>query len=118
QGWAIKCLARVNKPRLKNANEPAQGSYQSITLMQSDKALAITSLEELDAAVLNALDAKARDSDKNWHQRPGAVNAFIRLSNKTENKLIELSGGFYNSPDHEHAQPNTRDMVAKNLSEF
>lgn len=115
QGWALRSLARVNAPRLMDANNPAAGKTQTITIMSADKTQQVSSLEELDTCVLNALDSQMRDSDPQWFNRPGAVNVFVRLSAGTESNLIELSGGFYQPSDSPYPAPNTRAMVQDNL---
>ncbi|UUA75262.1 hypothetical protein [Cellvibrio sp. QJXJ] len=116
EGWALRTLARVNQPRFKNANNPADGKTQTITLMAADKAMHVNTMSDLDAAVLNALDSAARDADKKWFNRPGAVNVFVRLSSGTESNLIEMSAGYYQPADKEYSEPKTRNMVQADLA--
>lgn len=116
EGWAIRTLARVNEPRFIDANNPASGKTQTITMMAEKLTTPVSTLAQLDNAVLNALDAAARDLDTEWFKRPGAVNVFVRLSTTEENNLIEMSGGFHQPAGRPHSIPKSREMVAAELA--
>lgn len=116
EGWAIRTLARVNEPRFIDSNNPASGKTQTITMMAENMTTPVSSLAQLDNAVLNALDAAARDREPEWFKRPGAVNVFVRLSSGEESNLIEMSGGFHQPAGSPHSIPKTRDLVAVDLA--
>lgn len=116
QGWAVRCLARVNEPRLIDANNPASGKMQTITLMCNEDAVQISSIDQLDRAVLDALDTELRNQKPDWFKRPGAVNAIVRLSNANESNIIELSAGFHTPAGAEFSEPKPRSLVQQDLA--
>lgn len=116
QGWALRCQARVNEPRLIDASNPASGKMQTITLLREEETTQISSLEQLDKIVLDALDTDLRNQREDWYKRPGAVNAIIRLSNSSESNIIELSGGFHTPTGAEFSEPKPRHMVHDDLA--
>lgn len=116
-GWGLVSTARVNDPRLINPNDPSRGYTQTVSVMNEELAEEITSIQQLDDTMVAVLDAAARDQGEHWFKRPGAVNAFVRLSYGDNSTMVELSGGFYQPPEGEYKVPKTRDMVAQDLGQ-
>lgn len=111
-GRAGVYTARVNEPRV-SPNNPTRGPYQTVTVLNDDAPVDITSIKQLDEQLLNALDPAL-------HTRqavPGSLGAIVRLEAPNGNsEIVEMYGGFYLPKDAQHRVPKTRPMVAEDLA--
>ncbi|MDQ2077543.1 hypothetical protein [Marinimicrobium sp. ABcell2] len=113
-GRAGVFTARVNAPRLSPTN-PTRGPYQTVTLLRDDAPRSITTLEQLDEQLLNALDPQLHANDT--LSFPGSLGAVVRLESPNgASAILELHGGFYLPRDAQHKVAKSRVMVAEDLA--
>ena len=95
QGFTLGAIARVDPPRLKDSNNPAKGSFQTLSIL--DKAFKVSNLDDLDAAIKYALNPEkaAEEHTKTiTPRRPGRLTAFVRMSVGDQAHIYELRGKY------------------------
>ena len=79
-GYAVRALIRADLPRPKDVNNPANGYYQTISLIK-DRPIQVKDFNALRGLLQRALDGNAVRFDNpqgDW-QRPGRPMAMIRM---------------------------------------
>jgi|GEM_PF-6542823 len=91
EGWAVKVTARINPVTQRDKNNPAQGLKQSITILNNERASAVTSLNDVDLAVMNLVSCEMYAKEKNWYKRPGMPSATVRIRSGDKGAIFTIN---------------------------